>query len=282
MNNSQCIPVNELIARLKLDSTLKVLFVEGVRDLAFWRKYVPVADRKNSVVYSGDLLGIAEEYEGGAKGKLLKLIEIVKDHEYSRRIKVFVDADNDRLLAKEHLPNVVLTDYRDLESYALNADSLTEVAHTGLAKNKIEIQDLKTEVTILGLPLASLRFVSEKCKYYLPFADTLIENKRRKYIKKCDGRNGIDIDSLITSLMQNAGISLKRKPEVRAEFEAAILQLMKLDERQVLHGKDWTYFLAHYCDVLTEVAEPLIFLSIKYENLDVHPNLASVKEYLLN
>ncbi len=41
----------ELISQLEMDDKLSLVFVEGERDLVFWRKIVPVNERKKIVRY---------------------------------------------------------------------------------------------------------------------------------------------------------------------------------------------------------------------------------------
>lgn len=283
MNNSQCMPVKELIARLKMDPALIILFVEGARDLAFWRKYAPIGNRINSVVYSASLIFLPDACEGGEKGKLLKLVEILDNSDIfniSNRVKVFVDADNDRLLGTLHLSNVVLTDYRDLESYAFNDDTLIDIVHTGLAKTHLIIQDLINEIKEFCLPISGLRLVSERDAYKLAFQRTFENGKRKKYIVKNANKNVIDSEALIATLMQNGKVSLSKKVEIKDKLVNIIPTIASVDLRQILHGKDWTFFLAHLCNVNLDVIEPLVFLGINYDELDLSQNIASVKQYL--
>lgn len=281
MDNSQCITVKELIGRLRLDSSLVVLFVEGLRDLSFWRKYAPISERKNSVVYCACLIKISDSQKGGDKGKLLKLLEILEEFNvFTNRVKVFVDADNDRLLSIVHPCNVVLTDFRDLESYAYDEHTLSEVVHTGLAKNQVNISDLKKEIEEICFPLASLRLLSERDNYLLPFAHTFENNNRKKYIKKQKKRMFLNIEYLIRTLLQNAGISISKTREIHEKLNETIQQSRHTDIRQMLHGKDWTFFFAYCCNVSLDVIEPLVFLGMNYEALDSNQNIASVKKYL--
>lgn len=60
----------EFLFERELDLTRKVLFVEGKRDLAFWRELVPSLERGNTVIYPISTIE-CEDADGGERGRLL-------------------------------------------------------------------------------------------------------------------------------------------------------------------------------------------------------------------
>jgi hypothetical protein len=111
--------LSEFDYELHQDPERHVLFVEGNRDVAFWKSVVPFVERGNSVVYPISELDIPVPVQGGHRGRLLWYAAQVSGSPHRGRILFFVDADQDRILGIDGPENVIFTDGRDLESYAL-------------------------------------------------------------------------------------------------------------------------------------------------------------------
>jgi len=269
---------NELICQLRLDPKLRILFVEGGRDLAFWRKLVPISQRYNSTVYNIQIVEM-DCNEGGNKGRLIELAKKITELGFIDRVKVFVDADNDHVLPKQYPDNVILTDYRDLESYGFSIECIEEMVSTGLAKEKINIAQIIDNLIQVGYPIGILRILSEEGTQKLGFSKTFKENGRKRYVDH--GKSELKIENLLRSLLQNSNISLSLLDNYQTQLHGKCINLDGLDKKLIIHGKDWLFFLGIALGINQNEVEPLIFMAINYESLLLMPSINMVRTYLL-
>jgi hypothetical protein len=269
---------SELTFTLNEDPNLSVVFVEGIRDLVFWRKLVPVSERMNSVIYSIDSIEI-ECDAGGNKGRLIALAIKLNSAGFGERVKFFVDADYDHFIKKQHPSNVIITDYRDIEGYAFNEETIGEVVLTGLAKQK-DIKSIIGSLIDLCFPIGVLRLLSELESLELPFNQTFKNKGRSKIIKKNGTYQIIDTQALISKLLQNAKISLNKLAGLQDDFEELLAKEKSTDCRLIIHGKDWGFYLSFLCDVEKIQIEPLIFLALDYQRLRKEKNISIVIDFL--
>jgi hypothetical protein len=255
-----------------------MVFVEGLRDLAFWRKLSPVSERINSVIYSIDSIEI-ECAAGGNKGRLIALATKLNTAGFGERVKFFVDADYDHFIKKQHPSNVIITDYRDIEGYAFNEETIGEIVLTGLAKQK-DINFIFCSLINLCFPIGVLRLLSESESLELPFNKTFKNKGRSKIIKKNGTDQIIDTKALISKLLQNAQISLSKLEGLQDDFEKLLAKEKSTDYRLIIHGKDWGFYLSFLCDVEKIPMEPLIFLSLDYQRLRKEKNISIVIKFL--
>jgi hypothetical protein len=90
----------EFLFELEHDATRKVLFVEGLRDLSFWRNLVPSTVRGDTVIYPISVIQF-ESAEGGERGRMFCIASAVLASKMSVRVLFFADADYDRIFARE-------------------------------------------------------------------------------------------------------------------------------------------------------------------------------------
>lgn len=268
----------ELIYNLKVDSTLKILFVEGNRDMSFWRKLCPISDRVDSVVYSIGDLEIQSEL-GGNRGRLINFAKYIFENGFGDRVKVFIDADYDHIMAKKYPSNIVLTDWKDIESYALNEDVISEIVNTGLAK-KLDYKVVYSKICEVSCSIGLLRIVSEQNSLDLPFQKTFDKNGRKKFLINNSGSASINMLYLISNLLQNANISLKQRDNVMDGYNVLCDALCGCDVKYIAHGKDWGYFLACFCGVDPDLIESLVFLSLNYDDIKQMDSISFVSGFL--
>jgi len=269
---------NELICQLRLDPKLRILFVEGGRDLAFWRKLVPISQRYNSTVYNIQIVEM-DCNEGGNKGRLIELAKNITELGFIDRVKVFVDADNDHVLPKQYPDNVILTDYRDLESYGFSIECIEEIVTTGLAKEKLSTAKIIDNLIKIAYPIGVLRILSDDGTLKLGFSKTFKENGRKKYIDH--SKHELKIDDLLRSLLQNSSISLGMLANYQEQLSLKCINLDNLDKKLIIHGKDWLFFLGIELNINPTEVEPLVFMGINYECLCLMPSINIVRTYLL-
>ena len=268
---------SELLYNLKNDKKLKIVFVEGNRDLSFWRRICPINERINCVVYSINSIEINCEY-GGNKGRLVKLAQQASEQGFNNRVKIFLDADYDHIIPKKYPDNIVLTDWRDLESYAFNQDTINELVSTGLAK-EVDASLVLSQLYKLSYPIGIIRIISESNSLELPF-QTTFKNLGRKKILKKQKDMCIDVSKLVSKLLQNAKISLKKHDEIMDQYKTIANSHNKSDSRYILHGKDWAFYLSCFYEVNPKHIDSLIFLSMDYNKISESNNISIIKNYL--
>ena len=201
--------LNEFLYELSQDRSRKVLFVEGSRDLAFWRSLIPVPERKNTVIYPIACIENLET-DGGERGRMIRVAEMLAE-DWQTRIRFFADADMDRTLSNSVPPNVVLTDGRDLEIYGLSCECLRQICVSGFARDD-ETDLILSYTNQICRPLGILRITSKKNSMQLHFQKTMTDKNFRKLIRNVSGEFRLDMERLADILLQNSSLSLSEKP----------------------------------------------------------------------
>lgn len=269
--------IKEIQTNLKLDPSLKYMFVEGLRDLSFWRAVVPICNRINTqVIRVGSVTDLKVDC-GGEKGKLLKLCELLEEYGVSDRARFFVDSDNDRLLNTHHSNSVLLTDYRDLESYCFSQACITSLLDRGMAKvDTSDVPQIISSLSNICRKIGLLRFISERDQLSLPFSKTFEKNGRKKFNKA----NACNEDKLVTTLLQNSGLGLSQKDSVLDRLSQVEASHATIDCKYIVQGKDWTFFLADLISVPSDIIESLIFLALDYNSVKQEPQINEAVQFL--
>lgn len=272
--------LSEFFFELNQDLQRKVLFVEGKRDLAFWRSLIPSLERRNTVIYPISQLD-CPGVSGGERGRMIHVAAEVKASAFCARVLFFVDADTDRIQGSLLPGNVVLTDGRDLEAYGISATCIGEICVSGFARDdeSIAVLDL---IRLFCRPIGILRVTSARMNWDLSFQQTLGEKGFRKLLKRGSGDLRLDLEHLWTSLLQNSSISLSQKVSMRLIYEDDVARLTHLNEAEIVHGKDLIHMLAAYFGQESSSVEALLFMSISsnIESLRRLPNLKLVEEWV--
>jgi hypothetical protein len=268
--------ISEFLFELEIDQARRVLFVEGSRDLAFWRELVPSLDRKDTVIYPISVLE-CELSDGGERGRLFFVANTILASAASRRILFFADADYDRLLGREELSNVVLTDGRDLESYGLTHACFERLCVRGVGMDRAAAEAVFDRVIEATKPIGMLRVASMRTNLKLPFQRTLDKGRFAKFL--VDNRR-LDISRLITTLLQNAQISLAKISEVVELFRLESDNLDQIAIDQIVHGKDFIKALAFFLKFDEEQIERLIFLSMDFPEVASRTNISRVRIWI--
>jgi len=270
--------ISELFVDLKNDPKMRILFVEGNRDLAFWREIVPLRERKDTVIYSIGVIDV-EVKTGGERGRLIRLAEIVNDSEFRLRIRFFADADCDRLLARERLETVILTDGRDLESYTLSNSCFEKLWLTGVAGAVGEDKKLLSSVINLAKPIGILRVVSEKYQMNLPF-QRLFEKGWKRFLTGNRFDRTLDFKKLMRTLLQLKHNSLKDYDDLNRIFETENDSFNQFDSIQIIHGKDLIGILEVLLSIDRQLVETMLYLSLNYDEVRFYPNIMQVVTWI--
>lgn len=270
--------VSEIKAQLIMDPELKYFFVEGNRDLAFWRKLVPMVNRKNSqVIKIGLVTDVIAEF-GGEKGRLIELSNNLENVHGSHRVTFFVDSDNDKLINKTYLNTVFLTDHRDLESYCFSIECLREITDNGLAKANINLAELMETIKNICISIGLLRAISEEHGYGLGFQKIFEKKGRNKFL--INKSYNLNIDKLIKTLVQNAKLPFNMGTTIMADLNARLVTHTDTDVKEIMQGKDWLFFLSSILNLDPDSAEPLAFLALDYSQISTKPQLTRAVDFL--
>lgn len=269
----------EFLFELELDLKRKVLFVEGVRDLAFWRELVPSLERRDTVIYPISVIK-CKYAEGGERGRLFYIARAILTSNSSGRVLFFADADSDRILGRKEPSNVVLTDGRDLESYGLTRACFKRLCVRGVGMDEVAAELVFDRVVKVTRPIGTLRVASMRAELELPFKRTFEKRDLRRFLLDDKSDVSVDVDKLISTLLQNAGISLARREEVFELLREENETLVEIAHDQIVHGKDFTRALASFLALDEDQIERLVFLSMDFLEVALRPNIAEVHSWI--
>lgn len=247
--------VSELFAELAADASRRVIFVEGVSDLSFWRLALPPNDRGNVAIYPADVVDLP--VHNGMRGRLLSLAQQALDHGLSDRVRFFIDADYDRVLGRPQLPNVVFTDGRDMESYLILEDAFS-VFCVARQDHEEATASLRNFALTQGRSIAMVRICSETYAWQLPFQATL-EHRFSRYVEN----NQVNAQRLLATLVQNSlGLSQL------ARCQAAVLQLTPqydaTPDHEVIHGHDFVSLISEYLGLASKNVPLIVAMALQH------------------
>ncbi|MET3780509.1 hypothetical protein ABIC32_001154 [Brevundimonas sp. 1080] len=260
-----------------------VMFVEGNKDERFWLRVVPIIERRNAVVYTIDNVSIFVD-AGGQRERLIKLAELVSEQNLSHRFLFFVDADFDRFTGRALPDSVIMTDFRDLESYGL-VDHCTEtLCRDQFAKPDASIQELRELVDEVGRALAAVRLASHRNGLNLPFSETFKRDGGKRFSVKVAGSPAmrrLEIPRLIAGLLNPHG-RMADAHEVTRFVDAEVRATSLMDLKDVVHGKDLCAILSWYFETSFDVAQALLFGAIYADlpRLRLLPRLADTEAWV--
>lgn len=253
---------SDLAEELRQDPKRKILFVEGKRDIIFWKRIVPILDRISTVVYSANEVDIPENNDGN-KGRLISLARKLLDAGLQDRVKVFVDADYDRIFRATFPPNVVLTDFRDLESYANCEEILEFIFCDCFGKSSDAVAVARQSIDEACRPIATSRIWSLLNKKKLPFQATLLNNGYEKYCRIRSGKiESFNTRRLLNALCANSMPPIHNVDEILEIVEGAIMLTSNIDSRDFVHGKDFVSVLALLLSLEEEAATAQVFSAL--------------------
>ncbi len=270
--------LGELFYELEQDSERRILFVEGQRDLTFWREIVPSLDRRDTVIYPISVIA-CDPVDGGERGRLLWCAGVFGRGGFADRALFFADADCDAILCRSSPGKVIFTDGRDLESYCLTETCLVRLAMTGFKKDHAEATQVLPWVVAIARPIGLLRIAAERQGLSLPFQRTFERNFAR-FITGVRFAASLDETRLVSVLLQNASISLSRVAEVGELLADEARALARRQDHEIVHGKDFIRSLAWLFAAREDQVEPMLFLSLDYVGVRTLPNIQAVEAWI--
>jgi len=219
-----------LLLAHKMDRARRTLFVEGRRDRLFvaWLASSRCPDAQ---VLEIDTIEVSVD-TGGNRARCIALAQKIPDSMCS--IRVFVDADWDRIFKKPQPPSVWLTDHRDLESYCLRVECFEKMLVLGLCCEGPTPSVALGSILTTGRALGVLRILSVREALNLPFQSVDLF----RHSRSSQGLVSVNRHEYLRALVQNAGISLARLAELTDAWQRLEEELAKVPDLDLVHGKD--------------------------------------------
>ena len=273
--------VDELREFTSADPHVRILIVEGRRDVDVWKDLVPINERGSCVVYSIEEIDTNTQ-QGGNKGAALRLAYITEQWPAADRIAYFLDADNDNVLDVEHRNNVSVTDCRDMEAYALIDQVFERLCRQGASENQRECDLTKVAVRNTIRRVGILRVVSARLEINLPFRAVLADGALSRFLRKRGDVYDLRLQGLIDALGNQGNLSHAAKGATLEALAAEEERLSGLPDHVVVHGKDLGAFTAWYFNVPQNVSLGMIRLAIsaEIEVIRNQPRIAEVERWV--
>jgi len=220
-----------------MDRSRRELYVEGTRDRLFVLWLLGTNIDANASVREVDSVDLPE-VPGGERGRLLYFANWLGARDV--RIRMFADADWDRILGRAVPDRVWLTDYRDMEGYVLCLKCVDKVLRIGIATDRVTANALLLNIIQQCRRLGLIRIMSELEGLNLPFQKTRLS----RHLQVVESNVLVDIPGYLRALLQNAQISLSRLKELEERLSRVHETYAATPDPDLVHGKDATALLA--------------------------------------
>jgi hypothetical protein len=217
------------------------------------------------------------ECPGGKRGRLLYFANWLGARDVA--IRMFADADWDRILGRVVPERVWLTDYRDMEGYVLCLKCVDKVLRVGIATDRVTAKAHLLNITQQCRRLGLIRIMSELDGLNLPFQRTHLS----RHFRVVESNVSVDIPGYLRALLQNAQISLSRLKELEERLAKIQETYVATPDPDLIHGKDAMALLgaaltAHEVDV--EDGLRLLWTSFESGAVERNATLENVVRYL--
>lgn len=268
------------IKSLELDPKRKVLFVEGKADRLFLEFLSDGEIGTDSNIIEIESVDFHERIEGGNRGKIIYFASLVSEEE--ERIKFLADRDYGKYTGEEIPANVILTDFKDLESYLIEEKFLDKFLKIGLKTEKIRAKQLLNEIN--------------KAKYFGFIRITSLEKNMNLSINTTNERLSkylsvdktftlsINEDKYLEILLQNSAFAINKKDLV-SNINEISKKYSKEEKRDIIHGKDALSVIQYICIKIgfkAENIESVFWMGFDSSKINNYPNLKKAVDYLKN
>jgi hypothetical protein len=221
-----------IVAAHCMDRSRRELYVEGSRDRLFLAWLLAGKMNPDASIREIALVELPDTLPGGERCRLIRFAELLGER--GVRIRMFADADWDRLLRRSVPERVWLTDHRDMEGYVLREECVDKVLRLGVGTNRLSAVNLLRVIREHGRRLGCTRLLSERDSLRLPFQATRL----KRYLSGDGDRILLDLEGYLQALLQNANISLARFDEIRGRLGEVEAEYASSPDSEVIHGKD--------------------------------------------
>lgn len=272
--------IPSLIKAHEMDLKRKTLFVEGNEDRLFLEYIVDKEIDDDICIYEIDSIECPSQIEGGEKGRILYLSELLKNKKIN--IHFFIDSDFHGIMNIKTAPNVILTDFRDIEAYLYDKEYFKKFIRIGLKSDRITADYLWDEICKCK-EIGYLRLCSEINKYKLPFK-RMNENFHKYYKINADFSTSLLFDKYKKTLIQLNENKINIS-DLEINLRKINTQYEHLDCRLLIHGKDTLNLvkeIAKKLGVDKINVEAIFWMSFEKEDYRKFEKLKSVIDLLKN
>ena len=224
---------------------------------------------------------IVDDKSEGNRGRLVTFSKMVSKEGVGNCVKIFIDADHDRIQGISHESCVWMTDGRDLEGYILTEKSLEKMLSLGFGLESLDAENLLSIVSPWARKAAALRLLSERQKLNLPFQRT--DLARYACVAKAPLSLDIEWPNYVRALLQNGSISLVNINSIIDQCNQVEIQLNTWCNRQLIHGKDAICLIGIILRKLgcpIQGIEPALWSSYETDSVAQNPNLDAALQFI--
>jgi hypothetical protein len=255
-----------LRAQLAFDDALKVLIVEGERDIRLWEKAFPRRDRSGVVIYA------ARDFEEqtGTRSAKKELYAICASFPPGGRVLGFADADWDRINRVSFPDGVLSTDGRDSESYFLDEYVLDTVSRCAFGESMF--WPAHAAAVSSARSIAAIRISSERFNWGLPFQKTFAASPSL-------GGGANDAASrreVLGKLLDHRDNHRRFLADAVAHVEPCVAELRDVEDSQLVHGKDYVRLLGRALRVEDKTIFTCFTLALDSREMSRHPSIRRV------
>lgn len=272
--------LQELIYMLqKQDPDARILFVEGVSDTAFWERIVPTTERGAVSIYPIDAVEI-EGNDGGCRGRAINLARILVDQEIGGRVKFFLDTDENGLVDEDIPENIVFTDFRDLEGYAITEECVSMILFS-FGSNRCDSSDLFENCCEISGKIGELRLANSISGLGLPFKSAFVNHPGR-VLTRAGGLCTLSVQGLVDRLLQISQSTAEQRAEYNAARGQALALAAAIDRMRLVRGKDFLVILSHCVNESFDFCHSLLTMHLVHsvDTYRNHPNFSQVERFL--
>lgn len=265
------------IKSLEFDSERKILVVEGREDRLFL-EYLTDYNLKNTIILEINSVKIEVDVKGGNRGRILYFSSLSENE----RVKFLIDRDYSTFTDEVFKNNVILTDYKDLESYLYEEVFMQKFIKLGLKTEKIDAEHLLNELykaRFFGI----LRITS--ILYNLNLSVNKTNERFSKYVEINKELNvSIKEKEYFTSVISNSNIKPKFS-ELEELFNNTQSNYSDVENRLIVHGKDAIQLVSEISarlGVVRENIENILWMSFDSTLIPKFPNLQYTLDFIRN
>jgi hypothetical protein len=262
---------------LEMDPDRKLLIVEGKEDRLFVEYLCGQDIDSDLVILEIQSVEIDAQVEGGNRGRILYFAGLTDPQ--TERIKFFIDRDYSSYLGLDVPVNITQTDYKDLETYLLNADCLDKLIKIGIKTDRIDSNKFFNEAKKASY-FGFVRISSLKSGLNLSVNETN-ENIRR-YINVSNTFDvSINDTRYLTALLQNSN-NRTSISDLKTIINSNIEDLKDEELEFIIHGKDLLSLVTEICFKLgsdRENIDNLFWMSFDKTKIEEYKNLNEIVVY---
>jgi len=265
------------IKALEMDTDRKMLIVEGREDRLFVEYLSDNQLDKNLIILEIDSIDITENIEGGNRARLLYFAKLTPEE--CDRLKFFIDKDYSQYIGEEIPQKITQTDFKDIESYLIDEESITKFLKIGIKTEKINSIDFINEIKKAQY-FGFVRIASLKNGYNLSVNKT--NEKLAKYLSiEANGKVEIKNKEYLTSLIQNSIIKISIQ-DLETALEVVIGELNGKDCKYIIHGKDLLSFVTEICYKMgckKDNLDNVFWMSMDKSQIGNYENLSRIMDF---